>query len=354
MPAPRRRYLLWIVLVIVGLAAGAFGLGCALSAPHYQGPASDHFGGKKFKNAGDVHGQEGLGPVLRWYLHRDKGYFPDQPNLPYGPKPPARVGRGELRVTFVNHGTFLLQFDSLNILTDPIWSERTSPYEWIGPKRLRPPGLRFEDLPKIDVVVISHNHYDHLDVPTLRRLAARDQPRIFAGLGVSALLKQEKIPNATDLDWNQAVPLSPLVRLTCTPAQHFSGRGLGDRDATLWVSYLFQTTRGSLYYAGDTGYGPHFKAIGQQFAPIRLAILPIGAYRPRWFMQPIHMDPAEAVQAALDLGATRSIATHFGTFQLADDGLTEPVTDLRKALRSKNLPDSVFMALKEGVGWQAR
>ena len=354
MPAPRRRYLLWILLLLVVLDAGGFGLGCSLSAPRYQGVVSDHFDGKQFKNAGDVHAQEGLGPVLRWYLHREKGDFPDQPNLPYGPKPPARVGWGELRVTFVNHGTFLLQFDSLNVLTDPIWSERTSPFQWIGPKRLRPPGLRFEDLPKIDAVVISHNHYDHLDLPTLRRLAARDRPRIFAGLGVRQLLEDEKITNATDLDWGQAVPLSPQVRLTCTPAQHFSGRGLRDRDATLWVSYVFETTRGNLYYAGDTGYGPHFQAIGKQFSPIRLAILPIGAYQPRWFMAPIHISPAEAVQASLDLHAVRSVATHFGTFQLADDGLTEPVTDLHQALRAKQLPDSSFITLKEGVGWQVK
>ncbi|TGE13994.1 twin-arginine translocation pathway signal [Hymenobacter elongatus] len=329
-------------------------VGCSLSAPRYSGPRSDHFDGKQFRNIGGVRAQEGMKPLLKWMLHREKGPFPERPDLPYGPKPPTRVGPGELRVTFVNHGTFLLQVDGLNILTDPIWSERTSPYQWAGPKRLRPPGLRFDELPPIDVVLISHNHYDHLDVETLRRLAARDQPRIFAGLGVRQFLTEQGIPNATDMEWWQQLPLSPQIRLACVPAQHFSGRGLRDRDATLWAGYVLQTTAGNLYYAGDTGYGDFFRAIGQRFAPIRLAILPIGAYRPQWFMAPIHISPAEAVQAHLDLGARQSIGTHFGTFQLADDGLTEPTTDLRLALEKKEVPDSTFLVLPEGLGWHAR
>lgn len=348
----KRRVFLGIVALLVLLAGGGFLIGCSISAPRYQGPVSAHFDGQQFQNAGGVHAQEGLGPLLRWQLHRAKGAFPARPDLPYGPKPPARVGFGKLRVTFVNHSTFLLQFDSLNVLTDPIWSERTSPYQWIGPKRLRPPGLRFEDLPKIDAVLISHNHYDHLDLNTLRRLAARDQPRIFAGLGVRAFLEKEHVANATDLDWWQRQPLSPTVQLVSVPAQHFSGRGLRDRDATLWTGFVLRTTAGPLYYAGDTGYGPHFKEIGRREGPIRLAILPIGAYRPIWFMQPIHTAPAEAVQAHLDLQTPRSIATHFGTFQLADDGLTEPVTDLRQALRAKQVSDSTFLVLEEGIGWQ--
>ncbi|TGE21038.1 MBL fold metallo-hydrolase [Hymenobacter metallicola] len=349
-----RRIFLWTLSVLALLAAGGFIIGCSISAPRYAGPRSDHFDGKQFQNAGGVHAQEGLRPMLRWMLHREKGPFPEQPAAPYGPKPPARVSGGQLRVTFVNHGTFLLQVDGLNILTDPIWSERTSPYQWIGPKRLRPPGLRFEDLPKIDVVLISHNHYDHLDVGTLRRLVARDQPRIFAGLGVAQFLTEEKIPNATDLEWWQQVPLSAQVKLNCVPAQHFSGRGLRDRDATLWAGYVLQTSAGNLYYAGDTGYGQFFAEIGRRFAPMRLAILPIGAYRPQWFMAPIHISPAEAVQAHLDVQARQSVATHFGTFQLADDGLTEPVTDLRRALQEKSVPDSTFLVLKEGVGWTAQ
>ncbi|WP_317128394.1 MBL fold metallo-hydrolase [Hymenobacter radiodurans] len=203
----------------------------------------------------------------------------------------------------------------------------------------------------IDAIVISHNHYDHLDVSTLRRLAARDQPRIFVGLGIKAFLDEEKIGNVTELDWWQALPLSSSVKLTAVPAQHFSGRGLRDRDATLWAGWVLGTSRGNLYYAGDTGYGAFFKEIGQRLGPIELAILPIGAYRPEWFMAPIHISPAQAVQAHQDLRARLSIATHFGTFQLADDGLTEPVTDLRKALRAQNLADSVFLVLPEGAGW---
>ncbi|MGY2134113.1 MBL fold metallo-hydrolase [Hymenobacter sp. HD11105] len=346
-----RRYLFWAFGLLVLLAAGGFVVSCTISAPKYRGPVSDHFDGKTFQNAGGVKAQEGMSPLLKWMLNRDKGEWPEQPNLQPGPKPPTRVGRGQVRVTFVNHGTFLLQFDSLNVLTDPIWSERTSPYQWIGPKRLRPPGLRFDDLPPIDAIVISHNHYDHLDVNTLRRLAARDQPRIFVGLGIKAFLDEKKISNVTELDWWQALPLSATVQLMATPAQHFSGRGLRDRDATLWAGWVMGTSRGNLYYAGDTGYGAFFKEIGQRLGPIALAILPIGAYKPEWFMSPIHISPAEAVQAHQDLGARRSIATHFGTFQLADDGLEEPIIDLRKALRANNLADSAFLVLPEGAGW---
>ncbi|WP_400192239.1 MBL fold metallo-hydrolase [Hymenobacter sp. B81] len=352
MPKPRRRLLFWMLGGLLVLAAGGLMVGCSLSAPRYQGPQSAHFNGKQFVNQGEVRAQDGLGPLLRWMLHRDKGPFPEQPNLPYGPKPPARVGRGQLRVTFVNHGTFLLQFDSLNVLTDPIWSERCSPFQWIGPRRLRPPGLHFDDLPPIDAVLISHNHYDHLDLPTLQRLFARDRPRVFAGLGVRALLEKEGIGGGVDMDWWQQQALRPGVQVQCVPAQHFSGRGLRDRDATLWAGYVLHTSAGRVYYAGDTGYGPFFGEIGRRAGPLELAILPIGAYRPQWFMQPIHVSPAEAVQALRDLGARRGVATHFGTFQMADDGRDEPVRDLRAALRRQQLPDSAFLVLPEGVGWQ--
>ncbi|GAA4371973.1 MBL fold metallo-hydrolase [Hymenobacter koreensis] len=337
---------------VATLAAAEFVVGCSLSAPRYSGPKSAHFNGEQFVNQGGVQAQEGMRPLLRWMLNRDKGEFPAQPDAPYGPKPPTRVGAGQLRVTFVNHGTFLLQFDSLNILTDPIWSERCSPFQWIGPKRLRPPGLRFDDLPPIDAVLISHNHYDHLDVPTLRRLAARDKPQVFAGLGVKAFLDKEGIPNATDLDWWQQQLLSKRAQVVSVPAQHFSGRGLRDRDATLWAGYVLRTSAGNVYYAGDTGYGAFFQEIGRRQGPIDLAILPIGAYRPQWFMQPIHISPAEAVKAFRDLGAKRGVATHFGTFQMADDGLLEPAIDLHHALREQQVPDSAFLVLKEGIGWE--
>jgi L-ascorbate metabolism protein UlaG (beta-lactamase superfamily) len=335
----------WPVLLV------ALSLSACLAAPRYRGPVTDHFNGRTFVNQGGVKSSQG---VMKWLLHRDKGPWPENKftEVTYGPRPPARVGRGQLRVTFVNHGTFLLQFNSLNILTDPIWSQRCSPVQWTGPQRKRPPGLRFEDLPSIDAVLISHNHYDHLDLPTLRRLAARDQPLLVAGLGVKALLDKKGLPNTVELDWWQSRNLGHSVKLVCTPAQHFSGRGLRDKDAELWVSYALQTSNGPLYYAGDTGYGPHFRQIRERLGPIRLAILPIGAYRPQWFMAPIHVAPAQAVEALRDLGLPRGVATHFGTFQLADDGLTEPVEDLRKVLRQAQLPDSAFLVLPEGLGWQ--
>ncbi|KUG09358.1 MBL fold metallo-hydrolase [Solirubrum puertoriconensis] len=349
--ARSRRIWLPLLAAVLVLAAGAVLVGCSLSAPRYKGPRSEHFNGKEFVNQPPVE-EKGFGGVLKWMFNRDKDEWPEQPNAFVGPPPARQVAAGKVRLTFVGHGTFLLQVDGLNILTDPIWSERCSPFSWIGPKRMRPPGLRFEELPRIDAVVISHNHYDHLDLPTLQRLAERDKPLILVPLGVKKLLDEEGIANATELDWWQQRDLGQAMQAVCVPAQHFSGRGLSDRNATLWAGWVLRTKAGKLYYAGDTGYGPFLQEIARREGPIQLAILPIGAYKPQWFMEPIHMSPAQAVQAHRDLGAVRSVATHFGTFQMADDGLTEPVTDLRQAMQQQQVPDSAFVVLREGVGWR--
>jgi L-ascorbate metabolism protein UlaG (beta-lactamase superfamily) len=310
------------------------GLGQILSTGRYRGPASDHFDGRRFHNLDNVpHG--GLLAFLRWRLGRllgGVGAWPRWIDTPPGPLPPEEVGGAGLRVTFVNHSTTLLQTAGRNVLTDPIWSERASPCSWAGPRRHRPPGLRFEDLPPIDLVLLSHNHYDHLDLPTLWRLRRQHSPRFVVPLGVGALLADFDIGPVTEMDWRQEESLPGDISVACVPAQHFSGRGLRDRDATLWCGYVLRGPAGTVYYAGDTGFGRHFKEIAARHGAPRLALLPIGGFLPSWFMGPVHMSPEEAVRAHQLLRARTSVAIHFGTFALADDGEAAPVDGLRAAL----------------------
>jgi L-ascorbate metabolism protein UlaG (beta-lactamase superfamily) len=223
----------------------------------------------------------------------------------------------------VNHSTVLLQTRGCNILTDPIWSERASPVPWAGPQRRRAPGVRWEDLPSIDVVLLSHNHYDHLDLPTLRRLARRGVSAYVAAKGLEKVVRHNGIEQVIELDWGESVEVGTL-RIHGVAAQHFSARGLFDRNRTLWCGHMIESAAGPIYFAGDTGFGPHFARIRERFGAPRLALLPIGAYEPGWFMRPVHMSPDEAVQAHHVLGAETSVAIHHGTFQLADEGLDTP------------------------------
>ncbi len=338
--------------VAAGALAGATALivgvgACVLSAPRYGGPTSDHFDGEVFKNPNGV-GEGRVGALLKWVVDRDQGPWRDWTEAPRGKKPPASVD--DLRATFVNHATVLVQMNGLNILTDPIWSDRASPVSFAGPKRVRPPGLRFADLPKIDIVLISHNHYDHMDLPTLERLHARDQPRVFVGLGNKPILEGAGIGGGEELDWWDEREVAAGIKVTSVPVQHFSGRSLTDRNFTLWTGYVVDGPAGRVYFGGDTGFGPHFEHVGQRFGPIRLAILPIGAYRPQWFMSPIHISPAEAVLAHEKLRAYTSVGVHFGTFQLADDGQHEPVRALAEALGTAGISRRRFWVLGFGEG----
>lgn len=335
-----------VVLLLAGLIAS---LGCAFSAPGHLGKPVSNFDGEVFTNPW-LKDKPGFVDFLKWVTDRERGPWKEFEPLPPGPRPPARVEGPELRVTLVNHATVLLQTEGLNILTDPIWSERASPVGWVGPRRVVSPGIRFEDLPRIDVVLLSHNHYDHLDLPTLKDLHRVHAPLVLAGLGVTRLLEAHGIGPARELDWWQAVRLSPRVRATFVPAQHFSGRGLFDRDRTLWGGFVLETPAGPVYFAGDTGFGPHFERIRERFGPMRLAILPIGAFRPEWFMRYAHTSPAEAVEAHRILASRQSLAIHHGTFPLADDGQDEPVAELERELERLGLAREVFWTPPLGEG----
>jgi len=317
-----------------------------LSAPGHRGAVSDHFDGRRFRNLAGV--PHGIGRVLRWAATRKPAPWRRWTDAPPGPAPERRVT--DLRVTFVNHATLLLQIAGRNILTDPVWSERVSPVSWAGPRRVRPPGIRFQDLPQIDAVLISHNHYDHLDLETLARLHERDRPWIVTGLGVRSFLRRHGLSNGTELDWWQSAEIGTGLSVTSVPVQHFSGRGLADRDATLWTGFVVSGSAGDVFFAGDTGYGPHFRLIRERFPRLRLAILPIGAYRPEWFMGPVHETPAQALQAFADLGAGTGVGMHFGTFRMTDEGEDEPAQEIAALLAAAPEPKPRFWVLGFGEG----
>ena len=334
------------IAVVAGVTAGLAALAVILertrfATPRYHGPRSDHFDGQRFHN--HQSGWQTEGSFLKWQLTKTPTPWPDWIEAEPGPPPPRRVEGGALRVTLVNHATTLIQVDGLNILTDPIWSERCSPVAWAGPKRHRAPGVRFDDLPPIDVVLVSHNHYDHLDIPTLRMLQRHHNARISVHLGNGALLARHGIERVTELDWWESAGV-----VTSVPAQHFSARALSDRNRNLWGGFVIRSASGNIYFAGDTGWGKHFGEIAARYAPIRLALLPIGAYLPRWFMKPAHINPEEAVEAHLALRASTSVPMHYGTFALGDDGATQPVEDLERAIARKGVAGVRVLPFGEG------
>lgn len=332
-------------LTILGLfILSSILIGYILSGPAYDGSRSDHYNGDRFVNTGNVE-EKGFRDLIKWAMNREPGTWQkiEKTNhVPFEGHNPDTI----TRISFVNHSTFLIQIGHFNILTDPVWSERVSPFQWIGPARKRPPGINFENLPEIHLILISHNHYDHLDISTLKRLNQQFEPLVIAPLGVPAFLKKHNIRHVQEMDWWEELELNKEITIACVEAQHFSGRGMFDRNKTLWAGYVIKSEKGNIYFAGDTGYGDFFKQIASKYAPIELAMLPIGAYLPRWFMSPIHISPEEAVQIHRELNAEKSVAIHFGTFPLGDDGMQQPVRDLEKAKDQYQVDQ--FYVLPEG------
>jgi L-ascorbate metabolism protein UlaG (beta-lactamase superfamily) len=293
------------------------------------------------KSAGDL-------IKLGWGALTTSEDWPDWIDIEQQTVPSERVYEG-VSVTFINHATFLIQVDGVNILTDPVYSERVSPFRWAGPRRVHAPGVALEDLPPIDVILISHNHYDHLDEEALRALLAAQEkpPLLLAGLGNGRLLSTLGASDQRDLDWEDSAHYGEL-EFMFTECRHRSGRGVSDQMKTLWGSFVIKTSRGHLYFAGDTGYGPHLKATGDRHGPFALALLPIGAYEPRWFMKDVHLNPEEAVKAHQDLRSDFSIGIHFGTFQLTYEARDQPVIDLSVALREQSIATADFQVMNPG------
>lgn len=339
----------------------AVNLGACMT-PRYKGPVSDHFDGKVFFNSGALP-PKSFSDFLKWQFTKDKKSWHRKEAIPASitvQSPVADMSaQGSFskgNVTLINHASLLIEINGLNILTDPVWSERTSPVSWAGPKRFVPPGVEFERLPKIDYVLISHNHYDHLDLPTLIRLEKKFAPRFLVPLGDASLLVEAGIEaqRIKEKDWWDAETARPgtdsaeSIEFIFVPAAHWSSRGLFDRNMSLWGGWYLKAPSLSVYFAGDTGAGGHFEQIKSRLGAPDLALLPIGAYEPRWFMRDQHMNPEDAVVAHRQVGAYRSIGIHWGTWQLTDEGYMEPVHDLVTAVQSRGLAAGEFIAIENG------
>jgi len=340
-----------ILFLLVGLCFAPTIVPPFLDRIYYSGPAGPHFDGGHFFNP--------AGPALpatsrqrsffrRWAESSERAVWPER--VPVTPTvPPRRVDGREIRATWIGHSTVLVQTEGLNILTDPIWSERASPFAFIGPRRVREPGVRFEDLPKIDLVLVSHNHYDHLDLATLRRLWERDRPLIVTSLGNDRIIANGGA-RAVARDWGGRVPVRPGVEVVVERVHHWSSRWMTDRNRALWSGFTVRLPGGNLFYAGDTGWGGgSWVREAAQHGPFRLAIIPIGAYEPRDFMRSNHVNPEEAMAIFRTLGAERGLGVHWGTFQLTFEPIDDPRRRLAALARAQHLAPDRFVALEAGA-----
>jgi L-ascorbate metabolism protein UlaG (beta-lactamase superfamily) len=320
-------------------------------------PVSDHCDGQRFFNPHAVTGRS-FGDLLKWMRTRERTAWPASAAMRRYDPPPPRVEPGQAAITFIGHSTFLVRTASMTFITDPVFTTHAGPLGRMGPRRVRPPALPTSALPPIDLVLVSHNHYDHLQPLSLALFAGRAS--FVAPLGLRGLLPRESGRYGTrgrsdgdggngnhELDWWQRVKVQ-AAEVTCVPAQHFSARTPWDRNQTLWSGFIVSVDGVTIYFAGDSGYPAQFAEIGARGAPIDVALLPIGAYEPRWFMQPMHMNPDEAVRAHVDVNARVSIGMHFGTFQLTDEAIDAPLRALEHARAAAGLAPAAFRVLDFG------
>jgi N-acyl-phosphatidylethanolamine-hydrolysing phospholipase D len=348
MPSRRRLAAGMVAALLLGLGPGAPAGGEELAL----GPAPRGQDGRFANLVGEI-GHGSFGVRFPFFLRRMAGAFRERPGAPERSANDGAFLRENARhsvptVTWIGHATLLVQMDHVSFLTDPIWSDTASPVSFLGPRRFVPPGLALEDLPPIDFVVISHNHYDHLDLATLRALAERDPAtRFYVPLANRELLRSEGVENVSELDWGESAQHAG-VRIHCLPAQHWSKRGLGDDLKALWSSWAVTGPERRFYFAGDTGYFAGFERIGRAFGGFDLAAGPMGAYEPVAMMRFSHLDPEEAVQAAVDLRARRALAMHYGTFDLSDEPLADPPRRFRAAAEAQALDPQAAWLLRVG------
>ncbi len=337
--------LIAVLIVLVSLAA----IFIYNYGPLYKGPVSDHFDGRRFFDKEPHHS---FFDMVKWMWEMETVKWPEWINDPPQPDPVKRVKKGELKVTYINHATLLIQMSGVNILTDPVWSKRPGPFSWLGAERVRAPGIKMNNLPEIDIILISHDHYDHLDLATLRQLAERDQPVILVGLGVKSILGSMSFSTIREMDWWQEYMIkSAGLKFTFVPAYHDSGRGLFASNRTLWGGFVIEGEGGRVYFAGDTAYGTFLDLIKKRFADFRLTIFPIGNYEKRWFMKSQHMNPDDAVKAHRLLNSKQSVGMHYSTFlEHPEQAIDAHEKDLVVALKNYGEKESAFWVLKFGEG----
>lgn len=355
----RRSLIKWMGIGGLTALAGGGALAAKGSGenPYYTGPANDHFDGRVFFNP------EGIPPrdftdVLRWQFGGGKKSWPKSWPSPFPQARPAPLSSEDrLRVTMVGHATMLIQAGRLTFLTDPVWSDRVSPVSFAGPRRVNAPGISFDDLPRIDVVLLSHNHYDHFDVATLKRLKERHDPLVVTPLGNDTILRRSvptmRIAGGDWGDDHHLVLPQGEARIHIEPAHHWSARGTGDRRMALWGAFAVETAAGKFYYAGDTGFhrGINYRAAARKHGGFRFALLPIGAYEPRWFMEGQHQNPQEAVEGMILAEAQFAAGCHWGTFRLTDEAIDEPRDHLHAALDARGMPRDRFRPMVPGEVW---
>ncbi|MBX9455288.1 MAG: MBL fold metallo-hydrolase [Rhizobium sp.] len=321
--------------------------------PYYQGPASDHFNGTRFFNP------DGIPPgtlrdFLRWKWSGNDKAIPwprHYPSPHMGDRPAERIEGDRLRVTMIGHASLLIQTAGLNMLTDPVLSERVSPVSFAGPRRRNPPGIALDDMPPVDLILVTHNHYDHLDLATLKALEARHRAPIITPLGNDTIIRRAAASaDITVTDWGDATAFRNGVTIHTEPCHHWSARGTRDRRMALWAAFVIEAPGGKIYHIGDTGFhdGINYRAAAVKHGGFRLGILPVGAYEPRWFMKGQHQNPEEAVAGMKLANIAHAVGHHWGTFQLTNEAIEDPLKALDMALRNAGVAPERFRPLRPG------
>jgi N-acyl-phosphatidylethanolamine-hydrolysing phospholipase D len=344
---------------VAGKSLGMWSLRHVLDDPVNRKVSEDHApdhhdpdGG--FRNPWPHAEPASFGAAVKWMLSRHRPHDESMSGVVRPAAKSPHADGAELAITWVGHSTFLIQSGGISVLTDPIWSMRASPLQFVGPRRHTPSGIAFDKLPSIDAVFISHDHYDHLDDRTVRRIIKRwPDASWITPLGVGAFITRRGAARVTEMDWWEE-RLIGQISVHCTPAMHFSGRYPWNRNATLWSGWVIALGSHRVFFAGDTGLHPEFADISRRLGPFDAAILPIGAYEPRWFMRTVHMSPEDSVAAYCEIAAATPedecafVPCHWGTFRLTDEPLDEPPRRLRKAWSEAGLDEQRLWMLRHG------